>query len=130
MRPGTARAEDAGDGLGRLMRMVLHSSPGPFTVVRTAARRHRVTAGPSSRFVASFTRPADADLFITIGPALRNLVVAVSEIRGYHRDDGRAHCAECGDNHPCRTRRMLDQVAAGGGADHSAARHRPNGWAG
>jgi hypothetical protein len=128
MQPGSVPVDD--DALGRLMRMVLYSSPGPFTIVRTAARRHRVTAGPRSRFVASFTRPADADLFISIGPALRNLVMAVSEIRGYHRDDGHARCAECGDNHPCRTRRMLDQVAAGARASHGATRQRLNGRAG
>ena len=109
MRSGpTARAEGAVDVLDSLMTMVLRSSPGPFTVVRTAARRHRVTTGPSSRFVASFTRPADADLFVCTGPALRSLVVAVSEVRGYHRDDGDARCTECGDGYPCRTRRMLD----------------------
>ena len=130
MQPGSVRADDAGDALGLLMRMVLNSSPGPFTVVRTAARRHRVTAGPTSRFVASFTRPADADLFVSIGPALRNLVVAMSEIRGYHRDDGHSRCVECGDIHPCRTRRMLDYVAAGGRSNHSAPRHLADGCVG
>lgn len=121
MRPGpTVSTEGAADALHRLMRMVLRSSPGPFTVVRTAARRHRVTSGPGSQFIASFTRSADADLFISAGPALRSLVVAASEVRGYHRDDGDARCTECGDGFPCRTRRMLDGAACHGDDSSSA----------
>jgi hypothetical protein len=107
-----ATAADRNDPLAALMERVVRASAGPFMVVQTASRRHTVTAGPGGRMVASFTRAADAQLFVRSVPALRELVGAVSEVLGYHLDDGTGRCAECATPYRCRTRRTLDDLAA------------------
>ena len=93
--------------LADLMALVSRASPEPLTTTRRPSGVYQVQAVSVRRPLATFTRDADAALFVTAVSDLRALAAAVAELLARHHGDGRGRCVGCAQRTPCRTRRLI-----------------------
>jgi hypothetical protein len=90
------------------MRLVVHSSPGPFTATRRPGGSVQL-ASPRRRDrpLATFAREADALLFVDVAADLRALIGVIVELIASHHADSRGQCLRCRQQTPCPTRRII-----------------------